>query len=397
MPSPIPANVTPSLLSWARRESGLSAETVARRVAVNVARIEAWEQGERKPSVRQVMKLARVYRRPFGLFFLAQPPAVEPLAAEYRRLPGVTPGEESPEFRLAVRVMLQRREVALELGAASFPAFSLSARTSESPEVVGRRLRDGLGIAIETQRAWKNEWVAWREWRAAVEAIGVLVFQFPKVPLTEARGLALLLDPLPAIGINSKESAPGARIFTLVHELVHLALGRAREEAVALRERRSDDEWMAVERFAEEAASHAIIPEAALREELSAHRSRDWDVAQVRTLARRFRVTPRAMATRLRSAGVMTWDRYRRWLAEWDVVVAAMPPRHGGIATPVDKAIGRAGRPFTQLVLEALDTNQISAVDASHFLDLRFDHFHALRSELRNNPMPLSNRASSAL
>jgi len=38
-----------------------------------------------------------------------------PLAAEYRRLPGVRPGVESPEFRLALRVMSQRREVALEL------------------------------------------------------------------------------------------------------------------------------------------------------------------------------------------------------------------------------------------------------------------------------------------
>jgi hypothetical protein len=34
------------------------------------------------------------------------------------------------------------------------------------------------------------------------------------------------------------------------------------------------------------------------------------------------------------------------------------------------------------MVLEALDTNRITAVDASTYLDLRFDHFDTLRMEL---------------
>ncbi|MGE3843790.1 MAG: ImmA/IrrE family metallo-endopeptidase, partial [Vicinamibacterales bacterium] len=246
------------------------------------------------------------------------------------------------------------------------------------------RLRTALGVSIGTQLAWPNEWVAWRHWRQAVETIGVLVFQFPKVPLSEVRGTAILHFPLPAIGINSKESSPGARVFTLMHELVHVTLARGNEEDVAIREPRSEEAWLQVERFVEETASHIIIPAAALNDALSSAgvRPGGWDVASVRSLARRFRVTPRAMATRLRSAGVMTWARYREWLDEWERFVASLPQRKGGIATPVDKTLGRAGRPLTQLVLEALDSNRITAVDASRFLDLRFDHFEALRAEL---------------
>ncbi len=44
-----------------------------------------------------------------------------------------------------------------------------------------------------------------REWRAAVEQLGVLVFQFPKVELTDVRGLSLLRFPLPVVGVSSKE------------------------------------------------------------------------------------------------------------------------------------------------------------------------------------------------
>lgn len=383
----IPAEVNPTLLVWAREESGYPAETVAKRLGVKLDRLEAWERGERKPTVRQTQELARYYHRPFGVFFLPQPPSIPPLAAEYRRLPGVRPGVESPEFRLAMRVMLQRRELAIQLNdelGFAVPEFRTAARISEGPTTVGQRLREALGVAIEQQLAWRDEWQAWREWRSAVEQSGVLVFQFPRVPLEQTRGVSVLDFPLPAVGINSKESAPGARIYSLLHELVHVALALGKEETVALREPRSDTQWMDVERFAEEAASEAIIPQSALEQQLRGITvARDgWDVARVRTLATRFRVTPLAMATRLRSAGAMSWDGYRQWRAAWSDFVASLKPRRGGIASPVDKTLGRAGRPFAQLVLEALDANRITAVEASRYLDLRFDHIEKLRSEL---------------
>ena len=386
MPS-IPANINPDLLIWAREESGYPTDIVARRIGVKTERLTQWERGEHKPSVRQVQNLAKYYHRPFGVFFLPQRLAIPPLAAEYRRLPGVLPGVESPEFRLALRQMSLRRERTLELtDELAIPGveFTTVARLSEAPAIVGRRLREALGVSPARQMAWRDEWQAWREWRSAVENIGVLVFQFPKVPLNQARGVSLLHFPAPVVGVNSKELAPGARIFTLVHELVHVALALGHDERVALRESRNDSQWAEVERFAEEAASEAIIPDESLQVALRTNRvARDgWDVAQVRSLAAKFKVTPLAMATRLRAAGEMTWDGYTRWKEMWAQYLAGLKARTGGMATPVDKALSRGGRPFAQLVLEALDANRITAVDASHYLDLRFDHIATLRTEL---------------
>ncbi len=168
----IPAEVNPTLLAWAREQSGYPAEIVAKRLGVKLDRLEAWERGERKPTVRQTQELAKYYHRPFGVFFLPQPPSIPPLAAEYRRLPGVRPGVESPEFRLALRVMLQRRELAIQLNEElgfTIPEFRTAARLSEGPTAVGQRLRETLGVAIEQQLGWRDEWQAWREWRSAVE------------------------------------------------------------------------------------------------------------------------------------------------------------------------------------------------------------------------------------
>ncbi|MBL8360806.1 MAG: ImmA/IrrE family metallo-endopeptidase [Rubrivivax sp.] len=382
------APVNPKVLAWARTEGGWHPEQVAKTLHVKPERVVAWEEGARKPTFRQVENLARMFHRPLSVFFQPTPPDLPPLAAEYRRLPGVAVGAESPSLRLAIRQMLNRRALALglleDLGEAPRP-FDLVAHIVEGPVAVGARLRAALGVAIEAQLGWGNEWQAWRAWRDAAEATGVLVFQFAKVTLEEARGLSLLDWPLPVVGINGKERVPEAKAFTLMHELVHLMLARGNEEEPALTERRSAAEWLAVERFAEVAASHALVPEDALRQAVgpASTPDRTWSIAEVQRLARRVRITPLALATRLRESGLMSWQRYHNWRTEWARFVASLPNRGGGFATPAEKAVGRTGRPFVKLVLESMDANRITSVDAARFLDLKFQHFDQLRTLLR--------------
>lgn len=386
MGSSIRAIVNPALLEWARLESGYTVEPIAKRVNVKPDRLLAWERGEAQPTIRQARGLAALYRRPLGVFFLPQPPSSPPLAAAYRHLPGVVPGVESPEFRLAVRVLLQRREEALELSdelASPFAEFTVASHQSEGPAAVGAKLRMALGVSPEEQDKWSSDWEGWRRWREAVEGAGVLVLQFPKVDLNQTRGVSLLKSPLPVIGINSKESSPAARAYTLLHELVHISLALGQEEGAALGEERDEPSWEKVERFAEEAASAALIPEGSLQARLRELGGdlEHWDISRMRSLASRFRVTPLAMATRLWSAGILSWAGYAAWKAAWKQYVEQLPKRTG-FATPIDKALGRCGRPLAQLVLQALDTNRITSVQASRYLDLKFNHFEELRGRL---------------
>jgi len=385
MPAAQRAPVNPRVLVWARRDSGWALEDVARKLAIKVERLAAWESGEKKPTVRQVQNLAKFLHRPLSTFFQPNPPDLPPLAAEYRRLPHVVPGEESPLLRLALRQMINRRQAALdlfdELGD-SVPVFQGIAHLSETPAAVGQRLRQLLGPDDATQLAWASEWQAWRAWRAAVEASGVLVFQFTKVELEEVRGLSLLDAPLPVVGINSKERVPEAKAFTLLHEVVHLMLAAGHEELPALKEKRTGPQWLDIERFAESAASHALLPEALLQAHAApmAGNAGNWTLQEVRRLARRFWITPLAMATRLRESGFMSWGRYNLWRSEWQDHVSALPKRGGGFATPAEKTFNRYGRPFVQLVLEAMSINRITSVDAARYLDLNFQHFDQLKN-----------------
>ena len=152
--------VNPVVIGWARRESGYGPERIAQRLSVAVDRVLAWEAGARAPTMRQVHNLASFLRRPVTLFFQPAPPQVAPLAAEYRRLPGVIPGKESPELRLALRQMINRRERALDLSdelGVDLPGIGLTAKHVEAPHVVAARIRTRLGIITATNSLGKTD------------------------------------------------------------------------------------------------------------------------------------------------------------------------------------------------------------------------------------------------
>ena len=175
---------------------------------------------------------------------------------------------------------------------------------------------------------------------------------------------------------------PEAKAFTLLHEVVHLMLAAGHEELPAIQEKRTEPQWLDIERFAESAASHALLPEALLQAHAApmAGIAGNWTLQEVRRLARRFWITPLAMATRLRESGFMSWGRYNAWRDEWQDYVSALPKRGGGFASPAEMTFNRYGRPFVQLVLEAMSINRITSVDAARYLDLKFQHFDQLKS-----------------
>jgi Zn-dependent peptidase ImmA (M78 family) len=192
---------------------------------------------------------------------------------------------------------------------------------------------------------------------------------------------------MPVVGLNSKEQ-PESRTYTLIHEVVHLMLASGKEESPASSERRSNEEWEVVEHFAESVSSHTLVPEAALASMIS-QSPPVWNIDSVKRLARRFRITPLAMATRLRSSGYMNWEAYGAWKERWNESIAHLPQRSGGFAHPVDLSLGRNGRPYAKLVLEALAANRITSVDASRYLGLKFEHFDKLKAGLSPGPAEL--------
>src|SRR5437667_197854 len=100
MSQSIPALVKPALLIWAREKAGFQHEDAADKAGVAKQTLQSWERGEDRPTIAQLRKLGEVYKRPIAVFFLPAPPKDFDPQREFRRLPGVTPQNESPQLRL---------------------------------------------------------------------------------------------------------------------------------------------------------------------------------------------------------------------------------------------------------------------------------------------------------
>jgi Zn-dependent peptidase ImmA (M78 family) len=78
-----------------------------------------------------------------------------------------------------------------------------------------------LGVSIEEQLSWRDEYAALRGWRGAFEQHDLLVFQF-EIRGGELRGFSAWDDRAPLAVVNSSAQSPLARTFTMAHELGHL-------------------------------------------------------------------------------------------------------------------------------------------------------------------------------
>jgi transcriptional regulator with XRE-family HTH domain len=230
MAARVKALITPALLTWARETAGFSITEAADKLAIDPEKLTAWESptDEATPSIPQLRKLAALFRRPLAVFYLPEPPIKFQVMRDLRRLPGTGPRHFSPALQLEIRTAIERRELALDLAAdldEKLPRFTLQAKTTEDPEVVGKRIRDALGVTDELQNHWRDAdgRTGFNAWRNRIEQLGVFVFQTMALASEEASGFALYADVSPVISVNRKDALT-RRTFSLLHEFAHLMI-----------------------------------------------------------------------------------------------------------------------------------------------------------------------------
>src|SRR5206468_1465751 len=201
----IEVNVKPSVLRWLRESAGLGVEDVARRLGTSETAVQAWESGDRRPTLRTLEELSVFLKRPLAAFLLPQRPSEPPLPTDFRSLPGKGKLPMGRATRLAIREARRMQTVASDLTAqlGSPPRARIRKITLQTdPTAIAEVERTRLGIDLDEQAGWASADAAFSQWRRAVEQLSVLVFQLP-MPVQEARGFSLTDGGLPAIVVNS--------------------------------------------------------------------------------------------------------------------------------------------------------------------------------------------------
>ena len=100
------ANINREVLKWARKTAKISLEKAAATISktCKVDRIKDWEspEGTDLPSVKQMEKLARLYRRPVDVFYLKYIPKDFPALKDFR---------SNKDVELSTAVIFMMREV----------------------------------------------------------------------------------------------------------------------------------------------------------------------------------------------------------------------------------------------------------------------------------------------
>lgn len=322
-------DVRPAMLRWARERAGLESAALARRFP----KLDAWERGVARPTLKQLEAFARATYAPVGSLFLPEPPVEEVPLPDFRTLDNVRLGHPSPDLLETVYVCQQRqewyRDFARSMGEGALACVG-SVRLGDDVVRVAAEMRRTLAFDLEERRRLPTWTDALRRFIEQADELGILVMcsgvvlnnNRRRLDPDEFRGFALS-DPLaPLVFINGADTK-AAQMFTLAHELAHIWLGQsALSDAQAV--------WTpehAVERWCNRVAAELLAPLEIVRAEYDAN----GELAdEVERLARRFKISSLVALRRIHDAGGITreelWDAYGRELER----LQALPKGSGG-------------------------------------------------------------------
>jgi Zn-dependent peptidase ImmA (M78 family)/transcriptional regulator with XRE-family HTH domain len=302
-------DVEPRLLTWAQERSRLDRADLVKRFP----KLEAWEQGQAKPTLKQLDSFAQATHTPVGFLFLPEPPRETVPIPDYRTIGDRGIAQPSADLLDTIFQCQQRQEwyhdYARVNGEPPVPLVgSMTAATSpiEAAAVMRSALQFSPG---DRGSSWSD---ALRLLAEHAEELGVLVMTngvvgsntHRKLDPEEFRGFALVDDLAPLVFINGADTK-AAQIFTLAHELAHLWLGET-----ALSDSTIDAApATGVERWCNETAAELLVPLADV--------TADFDAAapitdELERLAKRFRVSTLVVLRRVHDAGHLADDVYRR-------------------------------------------------------------------------------------
>lgn len=373
------AFINKDILRWAREECGFSYQDAVKS-DFNPEKLEKVEQGREKLTFKQLLVLAKRYKRPPAFFYLKSKPD-EQLIEDFRT---IRPSnfQFSPNLREAIVNINEKRTFAAEHQSYDKDydySYIKSISITENPENVSKMIINLLKISLDAREKWKNEYNAFNSWKNAIERIGILIFQITEVKVQEMRGFSISESPYPTIALNRSDQ-PLGRIFTLIHELCHLML----KKGGICRFGVDDEKHFEIERFCNAVAGAVLVPKETLQTMNIVKRHKideNWDQRELSSLKRIFWASNEVILRRLLIIESTSKEFYQKMRSYW--MKLPKTKRSGFGERQYEKILSVNSRNFIEIVLNAMYDKQISMVDVSNYLDLNLKNLKNLEEKLR--------------
>ncbi|MFH5885028.1 ImmA/IrrE family metallo-endopeptidase [Halalkalibaculum sp. DA3122] len=335
-----------------------------------------WEQGEKKPTTNQLVKLAKYLDRTPGFFYLEEVPEETDPLSEFRTINNQLLLEASPKLIKAIREAKRNRDILLELyqdqgkTPAEIPTINPEDEDIASLAIT---IREWLEVSIDEQKSWSGSSTALTRWKEVLENKDIYVVQYPYVDVSESRGFALAESKIPIIGINSKDSS-NARIFTLIHELIHVLL----RDSVMINDKLTSyfpNGKRNIEQFCNRLAAEILVPS----EELVLDFNADTEpVKQIRGLSRRYGVSTYVLLIRLKTEELISEEVYEACLPE---VTFYDKSRQSDGGDPYYTRIVQKGRLFMRNAFQSYFQEQITLGELANITGWKVPNLNELAAK----------------
>lgn len=376
--------IQPNVLRWARESMGLKLSDVAEKLGRNIDEIVSWEIGKAAPTYPQLEKLAyQIYKRPLAVFFLPNPPEEITPDREFRTLPDTDLESLAPDTYLQIRKAHAFKLALNELFEGTNPSdkhiwIEMHLSDSESVEVQASAIRDFLGVSLMTQTTWKDDETALKEWRQAIESVGIFVFK-AAFKQKEISGFCLFDENFPVVYLNNGTTKT-RQIFSLLHELAHLllrmnGLGKLDSNYIDLLPNHEKD----TERFCNAIAAEILIPSPDFNQQISSLPSNIEELPDTgfAELARRYGVSRESILRRFINLGRVSSAFYEAKAKLW----ASQMKRVSGGDWYASQNVYLSKR-FAQEVISRHYKQQISLEQASEYLGIKAKNFEGLEQRI---------------
>jgi len=314
--------------------------------------------------------LGSAFGRPWAYLLVDEPEAPPRAGQDHRTVANQRRGlsaELVPEIDAADRMIEDAVELFPDV-TMTIPRIRLGAGVDL--ESAGQSVRAGLGVPVERQLAASDEYAALRMWVAALHRQGIFVSQ-RRLRDPTVRAFSIQREGRAVVVVDTGDTAY-ARIFSLLHEYVHLAM---RSAGVC-----DLDEHTAIERYCNAVAAAALLPKGLLAHEAAWPWGEDdgEDDAHLRDLSRHLSVSQAAVLIRLRDLGSLRQDLYEAIELRRQARRGSAAP--GGRYYPSE--INKVGRLFAHSVFDAYDAGIVDRQDVAALLGVGEHNVARYRSTL---------------
>lgn len=226
-------NINKEIIEWAIIRNGNSLEEFYEKNP----KVESWVNGDKYPTVKQLEDFTHKVHVPFGYMFLPSPPEENIPMPFFRTAVNAPTNQVSLNVFHTIQIIQDRQNWLTEyLEDLDFPDLSFVGKYSVNDNY--KEIVRDIRSVLQLEPDWAGKHHKWEQAldfiTQKIEETGVIVAYngivgtntHRVIDVNECRGFVLVNSKAPFLFINSGD-AKAAQMFTIIHELAHVWLGKS--------------------------------------------------------------------------------------------------------------------------------------------------------------------------